>query len=167
MGVKASPTGGVKPMSIAGRYMSERERLAGMTPEERMFRKQWLKDQELAPNEPRFVPEMYKARYNPIRRFYRWPLDTFAKAIEPIVGTQRAHSIRYFTGKAFLFITGAYLIAYYAKYNSNDWTRKGGWRAVKSRVSVVEGDPGYPKVSDRKVGTDYASRGFKDVTLKL
>lgn len=167
MGVKSSPTGGVKPMSIAGRYMSERERLAGMTPAERAFRKQWLKDQELAPNEPRNVPEMYKARYNPIRRFYRWPLDQFGKMLVPMVGSADAAFIRYCTGKAFIALGLAYSLTYYFKYGANDWTRKGGWRVIQSRKAVVPGDPGYPKVSDRKVGADYAARGFKEVTLNL
>lgn len=88
--VKASPTGGVKPMAIAGRYVSERERLAGMTDEERAFRKQWLKDQELAPNEPRYVHELYKEQFNIFRRAYRFPLDTFGKALEPFVGAPTA-----------------------------------------------------------------------------
>lgn len=68
--VKASDTGGVKPMSIAGRFHRERERIL-MTDEERAFRKQWLKDQELAHNEPRVVPELYKEQYNIFRRAYR------------------------------------------------------------------------------------------------
>ncbi|XP_023013980.2 NADH dehydrogenase (ubiquinone) B17 subunit [Leptinotarsa decemlineata] len=164
---KASNTGGVKPMSIAGRYVDERERLFGMTDAERTFRKQWLKDQELSPNEPRRVPEMYKATYNPIRRAYRWPLDQLAKAIEPVVGAQRAYSIRYFTGKIFLGVVGVYWFTYYFKYNKSDWTRKGGWRVLESRVAVYEGDESYPKLSDKLKGSDYGGRGFNDVKLNL
>ncbi|EFA10794.1 uncharacterized protein ND-B17 [Tribolium castaneum] len=164
---KASQTGGVKPMSIAGRFNSERERLLGMTDEERAFRKQWLKDQELAPSEPRPVPEMYKATYNPIRRAYRWPLDQLAKVLLPVLGEERARNVRYVTGKAFLGVMAAYWFTYYFKYNANDWTRAGGWKAFKSREAVVEGDPGYPKLSDRTKPSDYASRGFKDVKMNL
>ncbi|TMW43869.1 hypothetical protein DOY81_011051 [Sarcophaga bullata] len=36
----ASPTGGVKPMAIAGRMVRERERLVGMSDEERAWRHQ-------------------------------------------------------------------------------------------------------------------------------
>ncbi|XP_044268594.1 uncharacterized protein LOC123013831 [Tribolium madens] len=164
---KASQTGGVKPMSIAGRFTSERERLLGMTDEERAFRKQWLKDQELAPNEPRPVPEMYKATYNPIRRAYRWPLDQLAKVLLPVLGEERTRNVRYVTGKAFLGVMTLYWFTYYFKYNANDWTRAGGWKVYKSREAVVEGDPGYPKLSDRVKPSDYASRGFKDVNLNL
>ena len=51
--------------------------------EEREWRKKWLKDQELSHREPRFVPEYYKATMNPIRRFYRLPLDFVFKKLEP------------------------------------------------------------------------------------
>ncbi|CAH1119153.1 unnamed protein product [Phaedon cochleariae] len=164
---KASQTGGVKPMSIAGRYVSERERLLGMTDAERAFRKQWLKDQELSPNEPRKVPEMYKATYNPIRRAYRWPLDQLAKIMEPALGAQRAYVFRYFTGKIMLGVAGIYWATYYFKYNKSDWTRKGGWRVIESGESVHEGDPRYPWVSPKSKGADYASRGFNEFELNL
>lgn len=165
--VKASDTGGVKPMNLEGRLGRERERLLGMTEEERAYRRQWVKDQELSPNEPRFVPELYKERYNIIRRFYRYPLDQLGKALEPVLGPSGALKVRYFTGKGLMGIYGAVIAAYYFNYNTNDWTRKGGFRVYHSRAAVVEGDPGYPRLSDRKVGADYASRGFKDVKLDL
>lgn len=79
-------TAGVKPMSITGRMVRERERLSGMTPEERAWRKQWLKDQVLSPNEPRYVREMEKEFLNPIRRFYRFPLDfIFHRVLQPYI----------------------------------------------------------------------------------
>lgn len=165
--VKGSQTAGVKPMSIAGRFNSERERLLGMTDEERAFRKQWLKDQELAPNEPRPVPEMYRATYNPIRRAYRWPLDQLAKVLLPVLGQDRTVKARYIAGKVGLGIAGAYIITYYFKYNANDWTRTGGWKVLRSRQRIVEGDPGYPSVSDRSKPADYATRGFEKNTLNL
>lgn len=68
-------TGGVKPMNIAGRVVSERERLNGMTAAERAWRKKWLHDQVLHPNEPQYVLTERKEMLNPIRRFYRAPLD--------------------------------------------------------------------------------------------
>ncbi|RZB54421.1 NDUF B6 domain containing protein [Asbolus verrucosus] len=165
--VKGSQTAGVKPMSISGRFNNDRERLLGMTDEERAFRKQWLKDQHLAPNEPRPVPEMYKALYNPIRRAYRFPLDQLAKILTPVLGEQRAIKIRYFTGKFLLGIATAYWFTYYFKYNANDWTRYGGWRVLKSREAVFEGDPGYPRLSDRTKPSDYGTRGFENCKLDL
>lgn len=165
--VRASQTGGVKPMSIAGRYINERERLLGMTDAERAFRAQWLKDQELSPNEPRKVPEMYKDTHNIFRRFYRWPLNQFEKALTPIMGGESAHLTRVLTGKGLMAIVGVYWITYYMKYNANDWTRAYGWKVKKSRKAVVEGDIGYPQLSDRTKPSDYMDRGFSKNTLKL
>lgn len=79
----SSDTGGVQPMQIAGRIVRERERLIGMTDEERAWRKQWLNDQKLSHNEPRHVPELEKQLTNPIRRFYRAPLDKLCDILSP------------------------------------------------------------------------------------
>lgn len=63
-------TAGVHPFPIAGRVASARERALGMTDTERAWRKQWLQDQILDPNEPCDIPEYWKERTNPIRRIY-------------------------------------------------------------------------------------------------
>lgn len=165
--VAQSYTGGVKPMSIAGRYINERERLYGMTDAERAFRKQWLQDQVLSHNEPREVPELYKALHNPIRRFYRWPLDQLQAKLTTSIGFEPAHLIRRVLGRGTLFVFGVYWFAYYAKYNSNDWTRKGGWSAKVAKEAVELGDPQFPKVSEKTKPSDYATRGFDKNTLKL
>lgn len=78
-------TAGVKPITIAGRVASERERCLGMSDAERAWRKQWLKDQVLASNEPVYVEEYWKERTNPIRRFYRKPLDVLFKSLMPVL----------------------------------------------------------------------------------
>lgn len=165
--VRASDTGGVKPMDLGGRLVRERERLLGMTEEERAYRKQYLKDQILSPNEPREVPGLYKEQYNVIRRIYRFPLDKFGEAITPLVGKTVAANLRYAAGKLFLGVYGTFAIAYYFKYHGNDWTQRGGWRVLKSRKAVVIGDEEFPKLSDRTQGSDYASQGFKENTLNL
>ncbi|KAK7866421.1 hypothetical protein R5R35_008948 [Gryllus longicercus] len=158
----ASPTGGVKPIPIEGRLARERERLMGMTEAERQWRMKWLKDQELAPNEPRVVPEIRKELMNPIRRLYRLPLDTAFRALEPVMGERRAQIARYATGKVLITLFGAYALTYYFKYNANDWTRRGGWRVLTSSKSVLPGDSRFPKEPDRVLPSDYASRGFKN-----
>ncbi|KAF5281469.1 hypothetical protein FQR65_LT14677 [Abscondita terminalis] len=132
----SSATGGVKPMAIAGRFFRERERLIGMTEEERTWRMNWLKDQVLSHNEPRHVPEIYKAQYNIIRRLYRAPLDGMAIMLEPILG-KRIHTIRFFAGKMILGYVACLYGFYYMKYNPNDWTRLGGWRTLTSRTAVL------------------------------
>ena len=79
----ATYTGGVKAFPIEGRFAHERERLAGgFNDADRAWRKQYLKDQELH-NEPINPEWYYRERYNPIRRFYRWPLETLFNNLEP------------------------------------------------------------------------------------
>lgn len=72
-------------MAIAGRMVSERERLLGMSKQERAWRAQWLKDQQLAPHEPVRVPELAKAHLNPIRRFYQAPLNQITTMLTPML----------------------------------------------------------------------------------
>ena len=62
----------------------ERERLhVPMTDEDRRLRKQWLDDQKLAPNEPRFIPELYPQ--NIFRRAFAKPWDITFNALKPIL----------------------------------------------------------------------------------
>lgn len=90
-----SQTAGVKPMTISGRVARERERCLGMTDAERAFRKQWLKDQILAPNEPVYVEEYWKERINPIRRVYRKPLDLIFGKLSPFLVSFYAYYITF------------------------------------------------------------------------
>ncbi|XP_059485117.1 uncharacterized protein LOC132202298 [Neocloeon triangulifer] len=146
---------------VAGRMVDERERLVGMTDAERAWRKQWLKDQHLSPNEPRFVPELERELMNPIRRFYRWPLDNLFKALMPVIGQQRAQSLRYYSGRiaiAYLLILG---VTYNLKYNTNSWLRKGGFTRTYSQAAVLKGEPGYYSREVRSLPNDYNDRGFK------
>lgn len=83
--IPASDTGGVKPMSITGRMVRERERCIGMTDDERKWRAQWLKDQELTAREPVFVKEYQDALRNPIRRFYQFPMDIVRDRLVPVL----------------------------------------------------------------------------------
>ena len=69
---------GVIPMSVKGRFANERERLGHDFDEtQRQWRVKWIKDQHLHPNEPFDVKQLYIEYHNPIRRFYRKPMDLF------------------------------------------------------------------------------------------
>lgn len=72
-------------MNIIRRVGRERERMLGMTDEERAWRKKWLDAQKLAPEEPVTPPDYYKKMYNPIRRFYSAPMNKFQTMIEPVL----------------------------------------------------------------------------------
>lgn len=80
-----SPTGGVKAFPIGGRLVRERERLRGMTAEERSWRALYLKDQILSKHEPVNVPAYWQEITNPIRRFYQFPLKTVEAILSPVV----------------------------------------------------------------------------------
>ena len=71
------PPFSIEPMA------SERQRLVngGMTPEQRAARKQWLADQKLAHNEPRYVPELYPR--NVFKRVWSGPWDAMYWALRP------------------------------------------------------------------------------------
>lgn len=84
--VSSSDTSRVTPMQIGGRVVRERERLQGMSAEERAWRAQWIKDQILTEREPVHVTQFDTAIRNPIRRAYQWPLNQFLlKPLAPIV----------------------------------------------------------------------------------
>ena len=72
------------PFSIEP-FGTERQRIAGkgMTDADRVARRQWLKDQELAPNEPRKIPELTPR--NPIRRLLAKPWDVMFNSLKPII----------------------------------------------------------------------------------
>lgn len=153
-------TGGVKPMSITGRMARVRERLQGMSPEERAWRAQWLKDQHLAPDEPVINPEYYRQRYNPIRRFYRAPLDKLENALLPKIGEQGAYFFRHLISKTAFALIMVYSTIYVFKYRQSDWTRKSGWKVSQSRPIVLPDFPGYPNFQT-KADNEYASFGFE------
>lgn len=51
------------------------------------------------------------------------------------------------------------------KCDFQDWTKKGGWRVLKSKPLVLPGQEGFPYKSDRTQPSDYAERGFKKATI--
>ncbi|KMQ97820.1 exosome complex exonuclease rrp42 [Lasius niger] len=77
--------GGDRPMTIVRRVGRERERMLGMTDEERAWRKKWLDAQKLAPEEPVTPKGYYEEMYNPIRRFYSAPMNKVQNMMEPLM----------------------------------------------------------------------------------
>ena len=69
------------PFSIEPLPYSVQRTSRKMTDEERFLRRQWLKDQILAPDEP-----LGEARpYNAIRRLYRAPWDAIEKSLRGVM----------------------------------------------------------------------------------
>ena len=158
-----SETGGVKAIPIEGRFHSQRERLAGgFTDADRAWRKQFLNDQILH-NEPAEPTWFYKERYNPIRRAYRWPLETLFKKLEPTLGENWTLALRYWTGKMSLGLLGVYAGYYIFKYRSNEWYTPSGWTSVTSKPFRPLGHPDFAKVEEMKPADYYDNRlGLKD-----
>lgn len=150
-------------MSIEGRFANERDRLSGeFTDADRAWRKKWLEDQHLSPNEPRHVPELEKTLKNPFRRFYRFPMDYIFGRLEPFLGPTMTPALRWLVPKVLFMYVGGLVLMYNYKYNQHSWKRHSGLIVRSSRPVVLPGDPGWPKSPDRLKPSDYADYGFKD-----
>lgn len=158
-----SHTGGVKPMNIRGVFEDERYRLSEeFTDEERKLRNQWLKDQELSPNEPRPVPEEYiKETRNPIRRFLSKPWQLLEDKMTPVFGRDVSALFRGLAPKFLVGIGLTYFAWYHWKYNQNDWTSAKGVNILITRPMALPGEKHFPSLSDRFEPADYDDRGFK------
>lgn len=77
----SNDTGGVLPIDLEGRHRFVRQRLTNMNDEERAFRRKYLHDQHLSPDEPVHVPELYQEMYNPIRRIFKAPMNIFENCL--------------------------------------------------------------------------------------
>ncbi|XP_068975184.1 uncharacterized protein ND-B17 [Bombus flavifrons] len=155
----SSVTGGVKPMSIGGRLVSERERLIGMTQEEREWRARYLRSQILAPEEPLRTDEYYRHYYNPLRRFYRIPLNAFQRLLTPVMGKNAAMAVRYVTAKCLMGLVILYGVRYYYKYNTGNWTRQSGWIVRPTRDTRIPGTKDYKGLEKPKT---FATYGFEN-----
>lgn len=155
----SSRSGGVRPMSIGGRVVSERERLIGMTDEERAWRARYLKSQILAPEEPLDTEEYRRELYNPIRRFYRTPLNIFERLLTPLMGKTGATVARYLTAKCLMSIVVIYSTWYYYKYNTGNWMRQSGWMVRPTRAASIPGTKGYKGLVKPQT---FATYGFEN-----
>lgn len=77
---------GAMPVNLAGRFENERARLGPeFTEADRQWRIKWIQDQALHHSEPYSVPAMEASNLNPIRRFYRWPLNFLENALTSVM----------------------------------------------------------------------------------
>lgn len=146
-----------------------RERTRGMTPEEREWRKRWVMDQKLHPDEPVRVEAIYR-QLNPIRRLYRYPLDRlYEKVLEPKMGFYYAHITRTLLPKLVFAYVGACALWYHFKYSSKDWTRMLGSFTVVPETPLYrkkEIEKNYPGLIEKalqppKTVQDYGDEQFK------
>lgn len=109
-----------------------------MTDEERFLRKQWLKDQILAADEPRFVPEAHPN--NRIRTFYKRPWNAIEGYLAKNVMNRFSASLFRKCSSLFLGLYAGTLFVYYqTRYTHNTWEKHCGVRIYGER-RVREGD---------------------------
>ncbi|ELT98130.1 hypothetical protein CAPTEDRAFT_225966 [Capitella teleta] len=144
------------PMNIEP-FATDRLRMDGMTDADRALRRQWLADQKLAPNEPRFVPELFPR--NPIRRIYAAPWNALFNALKPMLGPKMSASGRYWVPR----LTFAAVLSWAAYYNliycPRDWDHRHGFHMYRNRPKILPGDAEWPN-APVKSGADFADCGF-------
>lgn len=112
------------PMNLEIHLQETRERTAGMTPRERAWRKKWIHDQHLEPDEPL---DINVRPLNPIRKLYRFPLDWLeSRVLRKTFGWWYARKIRYFTGRTLTWYSILLVVFYYVKYNRKTWEHMRG-----------------------------------------
>ncbi|KRZ90593.1 X-ray repair cross-complementing protein 5 [Trichinella sp. T8] len=112
------------PMNLELHMKDERSRVVGLTPEEIEWRKKWVLDQKLHPDEPVYV-ESAVMHLNPIRRLYRYPWDSLErKVLIPALGLKKGHSVRIVVPKIFIGMLTTLYIYYHVKYNKPNWMNR-------------------------------------------
>ncbi|KAL6263804.1 hypothetical protein P5V15_003887 [Pogonomyrmex californicus] len=154
-----SAMNGDRPMTIVRRMERERERMLGMTDEERAWRKKWLDAQKLDPDEPITPPGYYEEMYNPIRRFYMAPGLKFESMLAPYIGELKATVTRRSITRLMMSFIGIYCVYYHVKYNKKNWMKNGGFQISVSRSKM------YPDNKDLKAlyktkGNEFYVNGF-------
>lgn len=156
-----------RPMHIEGRLKYVRERLTGMTQDERAWRKKWLKDQELAPREPKYVKRLDRYFQNPIKLAYKVPIEWFFYGVlSPRIGQHAAYTLRQVIPKGLLIYLSVCTVWYYYKYNAQSWEWRHGpqWKIYKP--TLYPGDPGFP-FKIHLEPDDMQSLGFKERTVHV
>lgn len=122
----------------------ERQRLGdgGMTPEQRASRVQWVKDQVLAADEPRWIPELYPK--NPFRRFVAAPWNAIFNKLYPLLGEERTVYARHIVPKILGTLVVGWFAWYHLKYYPASWEHNTSWYFQHSRRQLLPGDEGFP-----------------------
>ncbi|KAF6017292.1 hypothetical protein EB796_003023 [Bugula neritina] len=152
------------PMTIEP-FPFERERLPfKMTAEDRALRHQWIQDQVLSKNEPRYIPELHPKNF--FRRIYGAPWDYVTKYVTASMGIEKARLFRFMAPKAAMFIAGLCFINDYMKHNESSWEQAKGFNTYSNKLPIYNGEiPENPSRDYReKSGGDFYNRGFTSRT---
>jgi len=115
-------------------HLKEPRQRVFMTEAERDWRRKWVTDQNLHPDEPFYIEEV-QFYINPIRKIYRMPLDLLAqKFIYPNFGSYHGTKIRKYVPMCVFGLFGLMAGWYYVKYNRKEWNRS-------SRPQIMASEP--------------------------
>lgn len=158
--LRRSESGGQPVFNTEGPMREVLYRCRGLTPAEREYRKQWLREQLLKETEPVVLHKEYELLYNPIKRFIRYPLDKLFLATVPYIGQAQAESYRWYTGKFGLGLLVVWSLQYIWKYRGNDWERRSFYQ-VRSREEIAPNSSLYPHNPVSK-GEDFNPKIFNE-----
>uniref|UniRef100_A0A914WEG9 NADH dehydrogenase [ubiquinone] 1 beta subcomplex subunit 6 n=1 Tax=Plectus sambesii TaxID=2011161 RepID=A0A914WEG9_9BILA len=129
------------PMSLELHMRDHRQRAEGLSSAEREWRKKWVLDQHLHPDEPIKVDAVFR-QLNPIRRLYRAPWDYLYRAVlEPSMGAYWGTITRQLAPKAGIALLIMWTVYYRMKYEAKDWTFQRGSVAYITPKPVLSQKP--------------------------
>ncbi|XP_046550272.1 uncharacterized protein LOC124260067 [Haliotis rubra] len=142
----------------------DRQRLSGdgMSESDRALRRQWVKDQELSPREPRIIEEIKPK--NVFKRMYNAPWNAVFGALKPIMGEFPATLARLVVPRTLIFYSIILVSYYQLKYHPNDWTRVTGFHIYTNKPAVFGDQPPPP---EKNSPSDFCERGFKSRNVLL
>jgi len=150
--------------------------------EDRKWRAQWLKDQQLKGADVHSpptgsglnqyqleqIPEYRKARWNIFRRTLRAPMDLVESALIKTTGMHWTKA-RFFRNvysygwKGFFLFS---MFSYHLIYRANDWEDKKNWKIYYQKPLVVPKDGVWPDHNQyKREKSDYWNQNFKQSEL--
>jgi hypothetical protein len=162
------------PMSLELHMADERVRTAGLSDAERQWRRKWVKDQHLHPDEPIHVDAVHR-QLNPIRILYRWPWDKlYIHFLRPTFGVFYGTMIRQGVPKFLMVFVGLQGLYYMYKYEGKDWERLKGMdsytvpRVIDKEAEIKEKHPGvWERGFDDPTKSRFLHRSFDKRTAYL
>jgi len=165
------------PVNLSGMWVKQRARvdpMAEFNNLDRQWRAQHLKDLKLTPNDGwaahvQTLSAYEKARYNPIRRLGRIPLNMFEKMlIGSGVRHGRARLVRTLIAGAGKGLIATWAIIYVSFNSVNSWESRLGWKVYQSKPEMDPNSEYYQSQKSMYSGKgkdDWADWGFKKSTM--
>jgi len=172
---------GKRHLNIEGYYRTYQPRVSPdgeFGNEDRSWRKQWLKDQQLkgadvhSPptgdgfNEYQLEknPEYRKARWNIFRRTLRMPMDFIESAVINTTGLHwtKARFGRNLVSYGWKSMLVVWAFSYHLMYRANDWEDRRNWKIYYEKPECLPSQKNWPQQKEfERVKDDYYNQNFK------